>query len=86
MMKWIYGNIKYPEVCAQNGVEGRVTAKFTITKLGEVKNIHILRSPHPDLDAEVIRVLKMMPNFSPAMQNQQLVPVFMYWPVIFQLK
>ncbi|MDF1572643.1 MAG: energy transducer TonB [Bacteroidales bacterium] len=86
MMKWIYSNIRYPEICVQNGVTGRVTAKFVITKFGEVKDIEILQSPHPDLGAEVIRVLKMMPKFRPAMQNQQLVPVYMYWPVVFRLE
>jgi protein TonB len=86
MMKWIYSNIRYPEVCIQNGVYGRVTAKFVITKFGQVKDIEILQSPHPDLGAEVMRVLKMMPSFTPAMQNQQLVPVYMYWPVVFRLE
>ena len=86
MMKWIYSNIKYPKICSENGVEGMVTAKFTITKFGDVKDIQIIRKAHPDLDAEVIRVLKMMPKFTPAMQNQQLVPVYMYWPVIFKLE
>ncbi len=86
MMEWIYSKIKYPEVCVEHGVEGKVIATFTITRFGEVKDISILQRPHPDLDAEVVRVLKMMPTFSPAMQNQQLVPVYMYWPVIFRLK
>ncbi len=86
MMHWIYSKIKYPEICVENGVEGKVIAKFVISKFGEVGEITILQSPHPDLDAEVLRVLKMMPKFSPAMQNQQLVPVYMYWPVVFKLK
>jgi|GEM_PF-2134025 len=86
MMKWIYSNIRYPEICVQNGVTGRVTAKFVITKFGEVKDIEILQSPHPDLGDEVRRVLMMMPKFTPAMQNQQLVPVYMYWPVVFRLQ
>jgi len=86
MMRWIYNNIRYPELCAELGIEGKVIAKFTISKFGKVTNIEIARSVHPDLDAEVVRVLKLMPDFRPAMQNQQLVPVFMYWPVVFQLK
>jgi len=86
MMRWIYNNIRYPELCAELGIEGKVTAKFTISKFGKVTDIQIARSVHPDLDAEVIRVLELMPDFRPAMQNQQLVPVFMYWPVIFRLQ
>lgn len=86
MMKWIYSNIKYPKECADNGVAGRVTAKFTISKMGKVTDIQVVKGVHPDLDNEVIRVLKMMPDFRPAMQNQQLVPVYMFWPVEFRLE
>ena len=86
MMRWIYNNIKYPTACSDNGVAGRVTAKFTISKLGKVTDIQIVKGVHPDLDAEVVRVLKLMPDFRPAMQNQQLVPVYMFWPVEFRLE
>ncbi|MDA3823119.1 MAG: energy transducer TonB [Bacteroidales bacterium] len=86
LMKWIYSNIKYPSECSENGVEGRVIAKFTISKFGKVIDIEIVRRVHPDLDAEVERVLGIMPDFRPAMQNLELVPVFMYWPIIFRLE
>ncbi len=85
MKKWIYNNIRYPDICVENGIGGKVTAKFTVNKFGNVTNIEIAKGVHPDLDAEVRRVLKKMPDFWPAMQSQQLVHVFMYWPVEFRL-
>lgn len=85
MMKWIYSQIQYPRECVDNGVEGKVVVKFTISKFGKVQDIEIIQSAHPELDKEVVRVLKQMPEFSPAIQNQQLVPVYMYWPIMFKL-
>jgi periplasmic protein TonB len=86
MMKWLYSNINYPDECVEHGIEGRVTARFTISKFGEVIDIKILRGVHPLMDAEVVRVLNLMPNFRPAMQGTQLIPVFMSMPVVFDLR
>jgi len=86
MMKWLYNNIKYPEECVEHGIEGIVTAKFTISKFGQVTDVRIYRSVHPLLDAEVIRVLELMPDFRPAMQGTQLVPVFMLIPVAYDIR
>lgn len=86
MMKWLYRNLKYPQTCIEHDIEGKVTAKFTISKFGKVTDVRIVRKVHPKLDAEVIRVLNEMPNFRPAMQNGILVPVFMHIPVVFDLQ
>ncbi|MEX0986043.1 MAG: energy transducer TonB [Bacteroidales bacterium] len=86
MIRWIYNNLKYPEICVEHGIEGRVIAKFTVNKFGVVEDVEIIRKVHPELDAEVLRVLKKMPKFRPAMQNERLVPVYMHWPVLFKLR
>ena len=86
MMKYIYSNIRYPEEAMQNGIEGRVIARFTINRQGRVEDIRIDRSVHPSVDNEVIRILESLPAFKPAMQNGRKVPVFMYIPVVFDLQ
>ena len=85
-MKWLYQNVKYPEICIENGIEGRVQARFTVSRSGKVSDIIITRSVHPGLDEEVIRVLNIMPDFRPAMKKGQLVPVHMNVPVVFDLQ
>ena len=86
MMRWIYSHVNYPEEALQNGVEGRVTARFTVNKKGRVEDIRIIGGIHPSLDREVIRLLQSLPDFTPAMQNGRKVPVFMHIPVAFQIQ
>ncbi len=86
MMKWLYDNISYPQQCVEHGIEGKVTAKFTINKYGKVTEIEIVRGAHVLLDEEVIRILNLMPDFRPGMQGGQLVSVYMHIPVIFDLR
>jgi protein TonB len=86
LMKFVYSNLVYPEECVEHGIGGRVTAKFIVNKFGKVTNVEIVKGRHPLLDEEVLRVLNLLPDFRPAMQNQQLVPVYMYWPIIFELR
>ncbi len=86
MMKWLYDNISYPQQCVEHGIEGKVTAKFTISKYGKVTDIEILRSAHQLLDDEVKRILNLMPDFRPGMRGGQLVAVYMHVPVVFDLR
>lgn len=86
MMKQIYSMISYPQEAIENGIEGRVIARFTVNSRGEVEDIRIEGAVHPSVDNEVIRILQSLPLFEPAMQNGRRVPVFMYIPVVFDLQ
>ncbi len=75
-----------PEKVAQNiGIEGRVHVQFIIDKQGRVTDPEIIRGVHPELDAEVLRVIKLV-RFSPGVQNGVLVKVKMVQSVNFKLK
>ena len=56
-----------------------------IDKKGNVTEPEIIRSVHPKLDEEVLRVIKLV-KFSPGVQNGVLVRVKMVQMVNFQLK
>ena len=85
LMDFLKENIKYPEQAEREGIEGRVVAGFIVEKDGSVSNIEILKSVHPLLDAEVIRVLSLMPNWIPGRQNGQPVRVKYSLPITFRL-
>ena len=78
-------NIKYPEQAEREGIEGRVVAGFIVERDGSVSNIEILKSVHPLLDAEVVRVMSLMPNWIPGRQNGQPVRVKYSLPITFRL-
>ena len=85
LMDFLKENIKYPEQAEREGIEGRVVAGFIVERDGSVSNIEILKSVHPLLDAEVVRVMSLMPNWIPGRQNGQPVRVKYSLPITFRL-
>lgn len=86
MYKWINENIRYPEICLQQGVTGKVYAKFVVERNGRVSQVKIVRSPAECFHKEVKRVLESMPPWNPAKQNGNAVRVYFTLPVDFQTK
>ncbi|WP_179333640.1 M56 family metallopeptidase [Winogradskyella costae] len=62
----------------------RIYAQFIIDKTGHVTRI-TARGPHPKLEAETIRVLKLLPNFTPAKNGGEDVAVSYALPIVFQI-
>jgi protein TonB len=84
--KWVSTKIVYPPIAAENGIFGRVFYEFAIDKSGNVCDIKLLRGVDPLLDAEVLRVLKMSPKWTPGMQRGKAVKVRYQFPFMFQLQ
>ncbi|MCB0523401.1 MAG: TonB family protein [Lewinellaceae bacterium] len=78
-------NIKYPEAPKKANITGTVLVSFIVETDGKLSNFEALKSPHPDLSAEAIRVMKLMPAFSPGMKDGKAVRVKMTLPVKFAL-
>ena len=85
MMKYLQENIKYPEQAKNNGVQGRVIVQFVVNKDGSISNDTVVRSVDPLLDAEAIRVVRNMPNWTPGKQRGEAVRVRFTLPVTFRL-
>lgn len=83
--KWLSENIKYPSICVEQGVQGRVQAQFVVNKDGSIVDIKIMRSPDPYLSKEAERVLKIMPKWRPGRQRGKPVRVKFTLPVTFRL-
>jgi len=66
-------NLIYPKKLKKEKVSGQVIAKVYIDPTGVVSNIEIVKSLHPLLDEEVIRVIKSSPKWKPASQNGKAV-------------
>lgn len=83
--KFLSDNIKYPENAMKNKIEGRVIVSFTVDKDGSVIKPEIVRSVDPELDAEALRVMTLMPKWKPGMQRGEVVAVKYTIPVSFAL-
>ena len=83
--KWLSEHLKYPAICQEQGVQGRVIVKFVVNKDGSIDDIKILRSPDPNLSKEAERVIKLMPKWKPARQGNKPVRSYFHQPVMFRL-
>ena len=85
-MKFLAKNIKYPVAAQQAKIEGRVIVQFVVERDGSISDIHAMRGVNPDLDAEAIRVVSLMPKWKPGKQRGKAVPVKFTMPIMFRLQ
>lgn len=85
MIDFLGKNTKYPEDAIKKDIQGTVYVQFIVEKDGSVSNIKVIRGVHPSLDAEAIRVTKLMENWTPGKQNGKPVSVRFTMPVKFRL-
>src|SRR5687768_8522266 len=66
--KFISSKLKYPKDARKSGIQGKVVISFVVERDGSVKpeTIKVEQSVHPSLDNEAIRVVKLMPKWTPA--------------------
>ena len=83
--QWLSDNIKYPEDCLKEKVEGRVIVGFVVEKDGSITDVKTWKSPHPSLSKEAERVVKAMPKWQPARFNGEVIRSRFMLPMIFRL-
>lgn len=83
----IFGeHIVYPVVPKNIGVQGRVMVSFRINTNGEIDDIKIAKSVHPDLDKEAMRIISKLPKMEPGRQRGKVVNVRYTLPIKFTLR
>jgi TonB family protein len=85
-MEFLGKNIKYPVAAQEAKIEGRVIVQFVVGKDGSISDVQTVRGVSPELDAEAIRVVSMMPNWNPGKQRGQAVSVKYSMPIMFRLQ
>lgn len=85
MKKFINKNLRYPKESLKKGTSGRVIVTFVVDTDGKVCDAEVLRSVHPLLDAEAVRLVQSMPDWTPGMQDGKPVRVKYTLPIAFGL-
>ncbi|SDD94616.1 energy transducer TonB [Pedobacter soli] len=85
LFDFISRKVKYPSTLIKEGITGKVIVRFVVTKEGKVTDPEIVQSVHPLLDAEAIRVVKLMPKWEPGKQNGEFINVKFSLPFNFNL-
>ncbi len=56
--QYLQKNVQYPEACKARCLEGTEIVQFVVSSKGEVSNFKVINSISPQIDDELIRVLK----------------------------
>lgn len=90
MIKFLSENVKYPEDVLQANekganIHGRVYVKFVVEKDGSISDVEVVRSVYPSLDAESVRVVKLMSGkWTPATEREKPVRSMFTLPFVFK--
>ena len=85
LFKFLESNLIYPEDAKKDSIQGRVICRFTIDTDGSITDIRVLRSVHPSLDAEAVRVISAMPKWVPAETDGKKTRCKFVFPVVFKM-
>ena len=85
-MKFLARNIKYPVLAQEAKIEGRVIVQFVVDRDGSITDTKVVRSVSPELDAEALRVVGLMPKWNPGKQRGKAVAVKYTMPITFHLE
>lgn len=83
LLQFLAHNIRYPKEAEEKQLGGRVICSFIVGKEGEIYDVKVIRSVHPLLDAEAIRVLNTMPRWTPGENEGKPVAVEYTVPISF---
>ncbi len=74
---------QYSDEAKKKDIQGRVNISFVIDKNGKVQDPKVIRSIHPLIDTEALRLINTMPDWSPAELKGEPVESKQILPIIF---
>lgn len=85
-IKFLVDHLLYPKEALNKNIEGTVVVGFVVETDGSFSNVKIVRSKDPHLDAEALRVTRLMPKWKPAKQKGKFVRCQFTMPITFSLE
>ncbi len=80
---FLNNNLIYPENARINHIKGRVYVGFLVDKTGKIKNAKVLSGATEELDKEAMRVVALMPDWTPGTAGGSAVDVQYILPIDF---
>ncbi|MDR2475147.1 MAG: TonB family protein [Bacteroidales bacterium] len=83
MTEFIAQHLSNSHEAVQKAISENVILKFVVAEDGSIEDIQIVKSVDPLLDAEVVRIVKLMPRWKPGIQNGKAVRTTFLLPFRF---
>lgn len=86
--RFIKTQLHYPAEALKAQIQGRVALEFVITETGKIDtgSIKVVKGVAPALDAEAVRIIKLMPDWTPAQNNGKPVKSYFVIPMTFRIE
>ncbi len=85
LAEWLSKNTKYPKEAKDNNEQGRVVVSFVVNKDGKATDAKVVRSISPTIDNEAMRLIEVMPRWTPGKKDGLPVAVRFTLPMTFKL-
>ena len=85
-MRFLSRHVRYPSTAVSGKVRGCVLVQFIVEADGKLTDFRVLEGVSPALDAEALRVVKLMPPWQPGRRNGKPVRFLYVIPVDFRLR
>ncbi|SHM20992.1 TonB family protein [Hymenobacter psychrotolerans] len=86
LSNFIGRNVKYPPAALRSRTSGTVKIFFEVSEQGLAENPLVLNSVSPELDAEALRAVGLLPQMFPALEKGQPVRSFFVVPVTYRMR
>lgn len=83
---FIKNNVNYPTEALEDDIEGSVIISFIVQEDGSYSSFRVIKSPHPILSQEALRVAQMMPKWKPGLLDGEPAKMLMNMPVKFRIE
>lgn len=84
-VRYFSENLIYPQLAIDSNIQGVVYTSFTITADGSISNVTVSKGIGYGCDEEAVRVVAMMPKWSPASAAGKPLSVQFSLPIKFSL-
>lgn len=84
LMSYLSRTLEYPHKAVADGVEGKVLVEFVVCENGALCEEKVIKSLGSGCDEEVLRVVKKMPKWKPALKDGKPVKTSYRLPVQFK--
>lgn len=86
LMNFLSKTIHYPKEAFDANVQGRVIIKFVVNKDGSISDATVVKGVSKELDEEAIRVVTLMPKWTPGKAGGKAVSSYFTVPINFKLQ
>lgn len=85
LAKFLARTVRYPANARRYGIQGTVFVSFVVEKDGSISMAEIVKGLSDDLNEESLRVVGLMPAWSPGRQDGNIVRSRFVLPLKFKL-